>query len=103
MSEPNSSSGPYRVVYSERVRNGLRELLDDLTAQGLGRQSLEVLKNLDARLHLYPQFGEPLRDLSTQGQTFWAGTVPPFVVHYIIDEPRRLVFVVKPFMLLPRV
>jgi hypothetical protein len=51
---------------------------------------------------VYPQFGEPLRDLITLGETLWAGTVPPFVAHYVIDEARRLVFVVRPFMLLPK-
>jgi len=101
LSEPTSRPVPYRVIYSERVRTGIRELLAQLAAQGSGRQALDALHQLDARLRVYPQFGEPLRDLKTPGETLWAGTVPPFVVNYAIDEERRLVFVVRPFKLLP--
>ena len=102
MSQPTSSLPLYRVIYSERVRTGLKKLLAGLAAQGSGRQGLAAIKMLDARLRVYPQLGEPLRDLKGPGVTLWAGTVPPFVVHYVIAEPRRLVFVVRPLALLPR-
>jgi hypothetical protein len=98
---PNSSPIPYRVVYSERVRAGLKEILARAVARGLGRQTLDAAKELDSRLRVYPQFGEPLYDLKTQGETLWSGTVPPLVVQYVLDEAQRLVFVVRPVMLLP--
>jgi hypothetical protein len=101
VSEPTGSLVPYRVVYSERVRNGIWDHLAELAARGSAQQALDAIKRLDARLRVYPQFGEPLRDLKTPGETLWAGTVPPFVAHYIIDEERRLVFVVSPIKLLP--
>lgn len=102
MGEPPSSSPvPYEVVYSERVRNELKQLMAKAVASGHGQEALTALKEMDARLHIYPQFGEPLRDLKTAGETLWAGTVPPLVAQYIIDEDKRLVFVVYPLKALP--
>jgi hypothetical protein len=68
---------------------------------GLGQQALNAVKQIDARLRIFPQFGEPLCDLKTAGETLWIGTVPPLVVQYVIDEENRLVFVVIPVKLLP--
>ena len=53
----------YRVVYSERVRIALSKLLMLARNHGLGIQVLEAVKEMDRRLHIYPQFGQPLRDL----------------------------------------
>jgi hypothetical protein len=65
---------------------------------GLGQPALDAIRTIDDRLHIYPQFGEPLRDLKTVGETLWIATVPPFVVQYIIDEPHRSVFIVVPIL-----
>jgi hypothetical protein len=92
----------YRVVYSEHVRVGLKELLARAAARNLGRAIADAVKEIDARLRIYPQFGQPLRDLQTVGETVWIGTVGPLVVQYVIDDERRLVFVVAPFKPLPR-
>ncbi len=101
MSKPSGSLVPYRVVYSERVRLELKELLTRAAARGLGRQALEAVEEINARLGVYPQFGEPLRDLKSEAETLWTGTVPPLVVQYVIDEEKRLVFVVVPLKPLP--
>jgi phosphoserine phosphatase len=85
------------VVYSERVREALKATLARAVALGIGREVLEAVKVIDDRLRIYPQFGEPLQDLAMAGQTVWIGTVQPFVVRYVIDEERRLVFVILPF------
>jgi hypothetical protein len=42
-----------------------------------------------------------LRDLQTAGETLWIGTIPPLVVQYILDEEKRLVFIVVPLNPLP--
>jgi hypothetical protein len=102
VSQPSGSPVPYRVVYSERVRAELKELLARAVAKGLGPQALHAVKEIDARLRVYPQFGEARRDLQTQGETLWQATVPPLFVEYIIDEANRSVFVVFPFRALPR-
>jgi hypothetical protein len=88
---------PYQVVYSERVRREFRILHGSAAARGLGRVVIEAAKVIDARLRVYPQFGDPLQDLATEGETLWFGIVGPLVVYYVIDEARRIVFVVAPF------
>jgi hypothetical protein len=91
----------YQVVYSERVRTELKQLIARAAARGLSQAVLQAIKEIDRRLQVYPQFGEPRRDLETKGESVWSGTVPPLVVEYVLDEERRLVFVVDPFTTLP--
>jgi hypothetical protein len=62
---------------------------------------LAAAREIDARLRIYPQFGEPLRDLQSRGETLWIGVVPPLTVEYIIDEEHRMIFVVVPHRPLP--
>lgn len=102
MAEPPSAANRYRVVYSERVRAELRLLIDRARLTGRGRLVLEALKEIDARLHLYPQFGQPLRDLKLEPAQHWIGVVPPLVVQYFLDEERRLVIVPIPLLTLAR-
>jgi hypothetical protein len=92
---------PYRVVYSERVRVELRALVERAIGAGQGRNVLDSLKELDARLRIYPQFGERRRDLAMTGQSQWAATFPPLFVEYVIDESNRAVYVVIPIKVLP--
>jgi hypothetical protein len=100
MSEP-SNPVPYHVAYSERVREGLRELADRAKVRGLGRAFLAALKDLDRRLRIYPQFGEPLYDLKLEPGQMWIGTIPPLTIRYVLDEQRRQVTVVSPLTPLP--
>lgn len=92
---------PYRVVYSERVRIELRALVGRAFDAGQGRALLDALKVLDARLRIYPQFGECRRDLSLSGQSQWAAAFPPLFVEYVVDELHRAVYVVIPIKALP--
>ncbi len=62
---------PYRVAYSGRVREELLNLVVRAKARGLGRQVLDALKELDRRLHIYPQFGEPLRLHGLTSRLIW--------------------------------
>jgi hypothetical protein len=57
MTEPSTRPIPYRVVYSERVRNALRSLIIRARDRGLGLQVLAAVKARDYLLHIYPQFG----------------------------------------------
>jgi hypothetical protein len=88
-----------RFLPASRPVNGY--LHRGAAARGLGDQVLEAAKQIDARLRLYPQFGQPLRDLATPGETVWIGIVEPLVVQYVIDEAMHIVFVVAPFKALP--
>jgi hypothetical protein len=101
MSETPTDPSPYRVVYSERVRNELRTLAAKAASRGLNAQFLGALKELDRRLRVYPQFGEPLRDLKLEPAQLWIACVPPLVVQYVVDEERRLVMIGAPILPLP--
>src|SRR5438874_5510713 len=69
---------PYRVEYSERVRQ-----------RGDGEEFLAALKEFDRRLRIYPQFGEPLVDLTKEPGQVWIGTVRPLAMRYGGLEERR--------------
>ena len=102
MSEPSSGPAPYQVAYSGWVKDELRALGARATARGLGSQFLAALKEIDQRLKVYPQFGEPLRDLELEPAQLWIGVIAPLVVQYVLDEERRLVMVSVPILPLPR-
>jgi hypothetical protein len=103
VSEPSSSPPLYHVSYSEVVRQEIRRLARQAREHGVGPQFVAALKEIDRRLHLYPQFGQPLRDLELEPAQTWIGVVPPLVVRYVLDEERRLVMVAAlPFLLLPK-
>jgi len=102
MSEEADLPLTYHVAYSGRVREALRALIARARSRGLARQVLEAVKEIDDRLRIYPQFGQPLRDLNLEPAQIWIGTVPPLVVQYVLDEERRVVIVMVPFAALPR-
>jgi len=79
----------------------LRALADRAIGAGQGRIVLDALKQLDRRLRIYPQFGEPRRDLSITGQSQWDAAFPPLFVDYVIDELNRTVYVLIPIKALP--
>jgi hypothetical protein len=89
------------VVYSDFVLSELKKLLARAKKRGLLPVFAEAAKHIDYLLHVYPQFGDPLRDLELKPARSWMGTVTPLVVHYTLDEERRLVMVVAPIMVLP--
>jgi hypothetical protein len=100
MSEP-SGPIPYRVSYSEHVRIELRQLISRAASKGLQQRFLDAVQEMDRRLSIYPQFGEPVRDLPTLPGQLWIGVIPPLVVRYVIDEQRRQVLIGVPIQPLP--
>ena len=84
---------PYRVVYSERVRQRLLALADVARERGDGEAFLVALKEFHRRLCLYPQFGEPLIDLTQESGQVWIGIIRPLAMRYGVFEERRLVMV----------
>lgn len=101
MNDPVNSPSPYRVTYSGRVRDGLRDLMARARGLGLGPAVRAAILEIDRRLQIYPQFGQPLRDLAIEDAALWIGVVPPLVVQYILDEAGRQVMVVLPLDPLP--
>jgi hypothetical protein len=93
---------PYRVVYSDRVRQRLLALADVARERGDGDAFLAALKEFDRRLCLYPQFGEPLVDLKREAGQVWIGVVRPLAMRYGILDERRIVMVAALPVLLPK-
>src|SRR5437899_2495564 len=66
-----SGPTPYRVSYSERVRQRLLALAEAARQRGDGEEFLAGMKEFHRRLSLYPQFGEPLADLTQEPGQIW--------------------------------
>src|ERR1700736_5303637 len=93
---PNGSAAHFRVVYSEAVRIALRDLLAKARAIGKLDEVAAAARGIHG--HLQPQpfvFGEPLYTLPNLTLLARQGSVRPLVVTYVVDEERRLVYVVK--------
>ncbi len=93
MTEPTEAPLPYRVVYAEVARTVLREFGNTARAAGQSGEAVAALNQLDHRLHLFPQFGEPLMDLKQETGQIFIGIVAPLLVRYAVYEERRLVVV----------
>jgi hypothetical protein len=99
MSEPAGFT-PYQLEYAGRVQGELAAVIARARAHGLHPPIIVAAREIDRRLRVYPQFGQPLRDLGGAAGQEWLGVVPPLVVRYVIFEDRRLVSVVFPMQLL---
>ena len=102
MSTAASGPVPYRVVYSERVRQRLLALADVARERGDGEAFLAALKEFHRRLCLYPQFGELLTDLTQEPGQVWLGFVRPLAMRYGVFDERRVVMVADIPVLLPK-
>jgi hypothetical protein len=80
----------------------LLDLADLARQRGDGEAFLEALKEFHRRLCLYPQFGEPLIDLTQELGQVWIGIVRPLAMRYGVFDERRLVMVAALPVLLPR-
>jgi hypothetical protein len=88
----------YTVSYSQFVRDGLLDLLARARTAGRGKEFVEAARQINARLKIYPQFGEPLFDLPHTSGQIWLGSIGPLAIRYALYENRRLVMVAVPFM-----
>jgi hypothetical protein len=102
VSDAVGKPSPYRVSYSGRARQRILELAAVARARGDGEQFLAALREFDRRLHIYPQFGDPLTDLLAEAGQVRLGTVPPLAMRYGVLEERRVVLVAAPPVLLPK-
>jgi hypothetical protein len=92
----NPSPDPYQVSYSEDVREALRALLRRADRLGVGEETRAALQEIDYRLRIYPQFGEPFQDLQLPGATRWHAIHRELYVEYAILEDQRIVLVPVP-------
>jgi hypothetical protein len=89
---------PYAVSCSVRVSQHLHQVAED---RGDGEAFRAALREFVRRLQIYPQFGDPLRDLFQEDGQIWVGIVPPLSMRYALYEGRRLVSIVALPVLLP--
>src|SRR5262249_11865472 len=102
MSQP-SGVAPFRVVYSGRCQDSVRNLLARATARGRFAEIAQILRGIHTRLEWIPlDFGEPLCDHVQLGLLELIGVLAPVVVTYAVDQARRIVYVVLPLKLLSR-
>jgi hypothetical protein len=101
MSSAGSGPVPYRVAYSERVRQRLLALADVARERGEGELFVTAVKEFDRRLRLYPQFGGPLIELTQELGQVWIGIVRPLAMCYGVFDERRVVMVAALPVLLP--
>ena len=90
-----SESAPllYRVIYTGRVRQHLLALAKTARDGVDGPAFVAALEEFDRRLHIYPQFGDPLADLLIEPGHVRIGIIPPLTMRYAVLEERRRVFV----------
>ncbi|HTU19376.1 MAG TPA: hypothetical protein VMG10_15050 [Gemmataceae bacterium] len=89
---PSEPAARYRVVYSDAVKQRLRELSDVAIARGDGPALLAALKDFVARLPIYPQFGDPIMDLTGEKGQVRLGIIRPLSTRYGVFEESRMVF-----------
>jgi hypothetical protein len=96
MADPPGGFTPYDLVFSGRVIDELAALIARAKGQGRDKPLVAAAKTIEYRLRVYPQFGEPFRDLNVESGQEWVAVAPPLIVRYLIYEERRLVLVVSP-------
>ncbi len=77
-------------------------LADVARERGDGEAFLAALKEFHRRLCLYPQFGEPLIDLTQELGQVWIGIIRLLAMRYGVFDERRVVMVAALPVLLPR-
>jgi hypothetical protein len=82
---------PYTVEYSNLVSQHLRLLAREAARRGDGPAFAAALKEFHCRLELFPQFGDPIMDLSVEEGQIRVGIIRPLSIRYGVYEERRLV------------
>lgn len=82
---------PYTVEYSSFVLQHLRLLAREAATRGDGPAFTAALREFHRRLKLFPQFGDPILDLSVEEGQIRLGIIRPLAMRYGVYEERRLV------------
>jgi hypothetical protein len=98
---PDSSGGPYKVVWSQQTREQVHRWANKAADLGMRDQYLAALRAILQKMADQPlTWGDPLYRLHQLGLVVYRGLYPPLRVHYAADESRRIVYV-KEVDLLP--
>ena len=99
---PGGPVAEYAVSASGRVAERLGELYRLSVRRGDGAQFLAALAELERRLRIYPQFGDPLTDLTVGEGTVRVGIIRPLSIRYIIrEDARQVLLVALPVLMSP--
>ena len=91
---PEGVGPPYRVVYSEAVRNALKALCERAARGSRGEEILSAVRTIDEQLRSDPLgFGDPWHDLPAARLTVMIRVFPPLVVSYAVHKEKPVVFV----------
>jgi len=86
--------GPYRVVNSAAIAQGIRALQRRASGQGRGEEFLAAIRTALNRMRDDPtEFGEPLYPLPALHLRVRCAVVPPLVVHFAVHDDLPIVFV----------
>lgn len=99
--EKNDLSILYKVEYSGFVLQQIRLLAQEASKRGDGPAFAVALREFHRRLELFPQFGDPIMDLSLEEGQIRLGIVRPLSLRYGVYEARRLVLCAALPILLP--
>jgi hypothetical protein len=92
---------PYTVEYSSFVLQQFRQLAQEASARGDGPAFVAAMREFHRRLVIYPQFGDPILDLSAEQGQIRLGVIRPLAMRYGVYEARRLVLCAALPVLLP--
>ncbi len=84
------------------MRQRLLSLAAVARERGDGEAFVAALKEFHRRLGVYPQFGDPLIDLTQEPGQVRIGIVRPLTMRYVVLDERRLVVVGVLPVLLPK-
>jgi hypothetical protein len=82
------------------VQQRILDFADQAFERGDGEAFAAALRELNQRLRIYPQFGDPLIDLHYEPGQIRIGICRPISIRYALYEGLRLVLVVEPPVLL---
>ena len=102
MSDADDPPIRYSVSCSRRVTDEFRRLLAQASERGMKTKLQSALAEINRRLAIYPQFGQPISDLNKKPLQIWIGVVAPLVVRYVLDDDNKRIFVGTPMQLLPK-
>ena len=83
----------YQLSMSEEVGEQLRALATAAAARGDGHAFAAAATEFIRRLRIYPQFGDPLIDLTHEVGQIRLGVIPPLSMRYGVLEEHRIVFI----------
>ena len=92
----------YKISISDRVRDHVLTLARRSAERGDGHAFAAALREFDRRLRIYPQFGDPLFDLTQKEGTVRVGIIRPLSMRYAIFESERLVSIGSLPVLMPK-